>query len=172
MADDETELRVAASAADYDAFARLCRAYVDWCRGRYADMPWFVEEVFGHQALDDELQALPARYGPPVGRTLLAVRDGGIIAAGAWRRWSDTTCELKRVYVTDAARGLGLGRTLTEALMASARDEGFTTIQLDTADRFAEAIALYRSMGFAHVAPYQTYPDRLAPHLVFMAREL
>ena len=174
MADDETAptLRFAASASDYEAFGQLCRAYVDWCRGRYADMPWFFEAVFGHQGLEEELQILPQKYGPPSGRTLLALRGGVVVAAGAWRRWSDTVCELKRLYVTDAARGLGLGRRLTDALAASARADGFATMQLDTADRFAEAIALYESMGFAHVPPYQAYPDRLTPHLVFMARDL
>ncbi len=174
MADSEAGpvLKWAETSADFDAFGRLCRAYLDWCRLRYQDMAWFVEEVFGHQSLDAELQALAAKYGPPVGRTLLALKDGGVVAGGAYRRLSDTTCELKRLYVSDQARGLGLGRRLSEGLIASARTDGYTLMQLDTADRLTEAVAMYQSMGFAHIPPYQTYPDRLMPHLIFMEMAL
>jgi GNAT superfamily N-acetyltransferase len=165
-------IRLATSAADYAAFGGLCRAYVGWCRQRYADMPWFVEGVFGHQSLDDELQALREQYGPPAGRALLATTADGAVAGGAWRRRSPEVCELKRLYVGDGARGLGLGRRLSEALIASARGEGFAAMQLDTADRLTEAIAMYASMGFECVAPYQTYPEALMPHLIFMRRDL
>jgi len=43
---------------------------------------------------------------------------------------------------------------------------------LDTLSRFSEAIGLYRSLGFRECAPYQSYPSRLMPHLVFMQRPL
>lgn len=165
-------IRAAVTAADYDAFGQVCRQYVNWCRARYADMGWFVEEAFGHQSLDAELEVLADKYGPPSGLTLIAVHNGEVVASGAWRRTSETVCELKRLYVTDAARGLGLGRRLSEALMASAREAGFETMQLDTARRLVEAIAMYRSMGFAEIAPYHAYPERLMPELVFMERSL
>ena len=135
-------------------------------------MPWFVEAVFGHQALDEELQSLPAKYGPPMGRTIVAEANDHVVAAGAWRMLSATVCELKRLYVADQARGLGLGRTLTETLIASAKAEGFETMRLDTADRLTEALALYRSMGFGPIPPYWSYPERLMPHLIFMERTL
>ncbi|MBX3478967.1 MAG: GNAT family N-acetyltransferase [Caulobacter sp.] len=171
-ADDSLQIRPASSKADYDAFGQVCRQYVDWCRARYADMGWFVEEAFGHQSLDAELEVLAEKYGPPNGLTLIAVKDGQVVASGAWRRTSDTVCELKRLYVTDAARGLGLGRRLSQALIASARDAGFRTMQLDTARRLVEAIAMYRSMGFGDIPPYHAYPDHLMPELVFMEMSL
>jgi GNAT superfamily N-acetyltransferase len=124
--------------------------------------------VFGYQSLDAELQALADRYGPPNGRTLIATLEGRVVAGGAWRRSGDAVCELKRVYVTDAARGHGLGRKLCEALMASARAEGFTRMQLDTGDRMTEALALYDRLGFQSIAPYNTYPARLLEHMVFL----
>ncbi|HXQ15622.1 MAG TPA: GNAT family N-acetyltransferase [Caulobacteraceae bacterium] len=170
--DGEPSIRLAATAADYEAFGRLCRAYFDWGRARYRDVPWFVDEVFGHQSFADELDALSSKYGPPAGRTMIAETDEGAVAAGAWRRFADGVCELKRLYVSDSARGLGLGRQLTEALIASAKAAGFTQMRLDTGDRLTEAIALYESMGFERIAPYQTYPARLMPHLVFMQRPI
>lgn len=169
---DAPVIRFAETAADYDAFGEVCRAYVDWCRERYRDMPWFVEEVFGHQSFDEELKALAAKYGPPAGRTLIAVADGKVVAGGAHHAMSDGICELKRLYVTDAARGLGLGRKLSNALIASARADGFNLIRLDTAHLLTEAIAMYDSMGFSRIAPYRDYPAHLAPYLVFMERPL
>ena len=172
MSDSQPTLRLAQTPADYEAFGQVCRQYVDWCRGRYRDTPWIMEEVFGYQSLDDELKVLAQKYGPPNGRTLLAFVGDQVVAAGAYRRLSDTTCELKRLYVTDAARGLGLGRKLSDAIMAQAKQDGFSLMQLDTGDRLAEAIAMYESMGFSRIPPYQQYPERLMPHLVFMERPL
>ncbi len=150
----------------------MCVAYVDWCRNRYADMPWFVEEVFGHQSLDDELKILASKYGHPAGRTLLAIMGDRVVAGGAYRRLSDDICELKRLYVTDEARGHGLGRRLSQGLIAAARADGYARMQLDTADRLTEAIAMYASMGFARIPPYQAYPEHLMPYLIFMERAL
>lgn len=165
-------LRAARDAADYAAFGNLCRAYVGWCRERYADIPWLVDEVFGYQSLDDELKVLSAKYGPPAGATWLAELDGVIVGGGAYRRLSDGICELKRLYVADAARGQGVGRRLTQALMDDATAQGFTVMQLDTADRLSEATALYAAMGFVTCPPYHVYPDKLMPYIVFMQTPL
>ncbi|MEO7787540.1 MAG: GNAT family N-acetyltransferase [Sphingomicrobium sp.] len=168
----EPSIREASSPSDYATFACLCRDYVDWCRARYADLPWFVKEVFDYQSLDGELALLAVKYGLPNGRTMVAEIDGEIVAAGATHRLDDRRCELKRLYVADHAEGHGLGRRLSEALIDAATADGFATIQLDTGDRLIEAIALYRSMGFDTIEPYLTYPDRLLPHLVFMEKRL
>jgi GNAT superfamily N-acetyltransferase len=160
------------TAEDFAAFAVVCRAYVEWCRERYQDMPWFVEEVFGYQALDEELKGLAQKYGQPVGRTMLVFGEGGVVAGGAYRRLSDTDCELKRLFVTDGARGHGLGRKLSDALIAAAIADGYATMKLDTGNRLTEAISMYESMGFAHIEPYQEYPEQLMPYLVFMEKPL
>ena len=165
-------VREATTPADFQAFAILCRQYVDWCRERYKDLPWFVEETFGYQDLEKELQALAEKYGPPHGKTLLAELDGAIVGGGAWRRTAETTCEVKRVFVVDKAKGRGLGRRLVEALIRSARADGFRLMQLDTGNRLTEAIAMYTSMGFERCSPYQTYPEKLMPFLVFMQKTL
>ncbi len=172
MNDANFSVRLADCAADYEGFGGVCRLYVDWCRERYRDMPWFVEEVFGYQSLDDELKVLAVKYGPPNGRTMVVELGGQIVAGGAFRRLSAGVCELKRLYVTDAARGLGVGRKLSNALIASARQDGYGLMQLDTGDRLVEAISMYETMGFNPIPPYQQYPAPLMPHLVFMEKPL
>ena len=165
-------IRTAESADDYAVFGELCRAYIGWCRERYAGVPWLVEEVFGHQSFEDELKGLATKYGPPKGKTLLALRDGRAIGGGAYHQLADGVCELKRLYVADEARGLGVGRQLSESLMASAKAEGFTVMRLDTGNLLNEAIAMYHAMGFRDIAPYLDYPERFLPYLVFMERTL
>lgn len=174
MRDLENEPTVipAVTPEEFAAFGSVCSAYVEWCRERYRDMPWFVEEVFGYQALEDELKELAQKYGQPAGRTMLAVGKDGVVAGGAYRRSSDTVCELKRLYVTDKARGFGLGRKLSDALISAAISDGYITMQLDTGDRLTEAISMYKSMGFEHIPPYHEYPERLMPYLVFMEKSL
>ena len=128
------EILVASSAHDYAAFAGLVTEYVDWCRARYREDAWFVNEVFGHQSLATELEALPFTYGSPNGKTLLAVRDGVVCGGGAYRRLGDGTCEMKRLFVPSRFSGSGSGRRLCTALIQSARAEGFTLMRLDTGE--------------------------------------
>lgn len=165
-------IRPAETAEDYLAFGRLCRDYIDWCRERYASVPWFVEEVFGHQSFDDEQRDLPIKYGPPKGKTLLAELDSAIVGGGAYHYLEDGVCELKRLFVSEAARGHGAGRKLVDALLEAARTEGYTVARLDTAKLLTEAISLYHGMGFTDRSPYLDYPERFLPHLTFMERKI
>jgi len=162
----------ASTTSDYEAFARVVRDYVDWCRWRYRTDAWFVDQVLSHQSLDRELQDLSSSYGPPNGKTFLA-RDGDEVCGGvAYRRLSNDICEMKRLFVFDRFQGKGYGRRLCQALIAAAKDEGYKLMRLDTANLLSEAIALYESLGFRRCAPYIDYPDRLMPYLMFMEMPL
>lgn len=162
----------AGTAAHYAAFAGMVRDYVGWLRARYADDGAFLSAVFDHQSLDAELAALPEKYGPPRGRTLLAVADGTPVGCVAYRAMTDAACEMKRLFVGPAGQGRGLGRKLCEALFETARADGYKVMRLDTADRLAEAIALYRSLGFRDCPPFHDYPEPLARKILFMDRPL
>ena len=166
-------IREASSEADYAAFGTLVRQYVDWCRMRYRDDPGLIEAAFGYQDLDRELGRLAISYGPPNGKTLLAVGDQGEVRGGvAYRRLADGACEMKRMFVPEAFHGRGLGRQLAEALIARATADGFPEMKLDTAQGMTEAIAMYRALGFSPCAAYIDYPERMKPLILFMSRPL
>ena len=133
---------------------------------------FFIDQVFGHQDLDHELQHLEVSYGPPNGTTLLARCDGGLCGGGAYHRLADGTCEMKRLYVSERFKGRGVGRALGEALIESARAASFRLMRLDTGNLLTEAIALYRKLGFRDCAPHRDYPEKLLPYLVFMELSL
>jgi len=114
----------------------------------------------GFQDFEHEVASLPGEYAPPSGRLFLSFVDGATDAAGcvALRRISGDTCEMKRLYVRAGFRGLGVGRALALAVIAAAREVGYTFMRLDTLPEMSQAQALYRSLGFQEIAPYRFNP--------------
>jgi GNAT superfamily N-acetyltransferase len=161
-------VREATTPADFAAFGALIREYLDWARERHKDVVWFVEMAASHQDLNKELAALPYPYDAPNGVILLADDGGEIKGCVAYKRLGESVCEMKRMFVPARFHGQGAGRKLCQALIARARDDGYALMRLDTAQRFTEAIALYRSVGFAACAPYIEYPARMDGMMVFM----
>jgi GNAT superfamily N-acetyltransferase len=165
MTDAVTE---ATSDADFEEFGALILEYENWLRERYTDVPGLIDGVRAHQDLDAELATLPAKYGPPAGRTLLARREGHVTGGIAYRDLGDGTCEMKRLFVPDRYQGHGTGRVLCEALISSAAADGYRVMRLDTGVLNSEAIAMYTVLGFRECPPYGEYPDDLRVHLRFM----
>ncbi len=104
------------------------------------------------------LKVDPDEARPPRGLFLLAVLRGEAIGCGAVKHRAGGVSEIKRVWVADAARGLGVGRRLLAALEDEARRAGSDTARLDTNRTLTEAIAMYRSSGYEEVPPFNDEP--------------
>lgn len=104
------------------------------------------------QGFDAEMARFPGEYVPPAGDLLLAWRGENAVGVVALRRFDDGIAEMKRLYLSDAARGLGAGRRLAEQVVVSARTLGYRSLRLDTAPSMKAAIRLYESMGFRRLA--------------------
>jgi DNA-binding MarR family transcriptional regulator/GNAT superfamily N-acetyltransferase len=95
---------------------------------------------------------------PPAGLLLVAHLREEPIGCGAIKFHENTVGELKRMWVAQRARGLGLGRRLLEALEGKAREAGMTVIHLETNRTLIEAIELYRHSGYQEVEAFNDEP--------------
>lgn len=127
-----------------------------WCVARY-----FEELDRRFEAGFDPAASIPADdrdLVPPRGAFLVASVDGQPVACGAVKRISAGVGSLKRMWVADEARGLGIGRRMLGALEAEARTLGVTTVRLETNAALREAIRMYRNAGYEEVAAFNDDP--------------
>ena len=114
------------------------------------------------QDFDAELASLPGAYGEPRGALLLVTVNSALAGCCALRPLDTVdypnACEMKRLYVRPAFRGLGLGRQLVEGMLDCARRAGYDCVLLDTLSEMEAARALYQELGFEEVPPYYHNP--------------
>jgi ribosomal protein S18 acetylase RimI-like enzyme len=91
---------------------------------------------------------------PPAGAFLLATLNAEPVGCGAVKLHPGAPAEIKRVWIADTVRGLGIGRRMLSELERYAAERGWTAVRLDTNRNLTEAIALYRSAGYREVKPY------------------
>ena len=110
------------------------------------------------QHYDDETAHLERKYGPPEGRLYLARWDGAAAGCSGLRRLDSMRCEMKRLYVRPAFRGLKTGRALAEKLIADAREIGYSRMLLDTFPFLRSAVKMYHDLGFYEIPSYNNSP--------------
>ena len=110
------------------------------------------------QNWEHELANLAEGYGPPEGSLILAFEEDAPAGCVALRRYGESVCEMKRLYLRSGYRGQKLGKRLAQAIVAEARKLKYQRMVLDTVPQMSEAIALYRDLGFREIPPYRFNP--------------
>ena len=95
---------------------------------------------------------------PPGGLFLVASLHGEPVGCGGVRFHDGAPAYIKRMWVSPAVRGLGLGRRLLAELEGRAVARHASAVQLETNRTLGEAIAMYRSAGYQEVAPFNDEP--------------
>ncbi|RKR93169.1 MarR family transcriptional regulator with acetyltransferase activity [Micromonospora pisi] len=133
--------------------ARQClRAYADELTVRFP-------EGYDSGALVD-----PDELTGDNGALLLAREEDHPVGCGAWRALGPGVAEVRHLWVSAEARGLGIGRRLLRALETAAAAHGATVLRLGTHTTLTEAITLYRASGYREIPPYD---DSRYHHLHF-----
>ena len=70
------------------------------------------------------------------------------------KRITPSVAEIQRMYVQPRVRGVGAGRLLLQQLLSDARAIGYEAVRLESLKFLSAAHALYKSVGFAEIAPY------------------
>lgn len=126
--------------ADLDGLLALQRDY--YAEDGYAFDPAVAREAFGRLLAE-----------PSLGRAWLA-EDGArvlayvVLTLGWSLEFGGRDAFVDELYVTPAARGLGLGRAGLAAAESGARALGVRTLHLEVEDGKPAALAMYRRSGF------------------------
>lgn len=103
-------------------------------------------------------------------RFFVARLDGRAVGCGALVLGKNGQAEVKRMFVTEEARGQGAGKAVLQAIEEAARREGVRLLQLETGIHNRAAIMLYRVQGYRSCGPFGDYrPD---PISVFLEKTL
>jgi ribosomal protein S18 acetylase RimI-like enzyme len=104
-------------------------------------------------AVSKWLRGYPAdEFAPPDGGLLIGLLNGQPVTGGAFRRFDDSTAELKRIWTDSRFRRQGHAKALLVELEAEIVARGYRSVYLTTGDRQPEAEALYLSTGYVRLA--------------------
>jgi len=97
----------------------------------------------------------------PRGSFIVAMSDTLPIGCVGLKCTDRGYAEIKRLWVSPSARGLGLGKRLMDAAEDSARSLGIALLRLDTNSALPEAGQLYRTTGWREIPRFNDdpYPD-------------
>ena len=127
-----------------------------YCLGQY-----FEELSRRFEGGFDPARSLPideAEIKPPHGAFLVMRLQGRPVGCGAFKRLDQDAAYLKRMWIADEARGLGLGRRLLKELEDRAGSYGYRTAKLETNKSLTQAIRLYHRSGYREVPPFNDEP--------------
>jgi DNA-binding MarR family transcriptional regulator/GNAT superfamily N-acetyltransferase len=158
--------RLVAAMAEVERLLVASAVRVTECDPRHPDARSCLRAYFGELARRFDAGFDPARsisadddeLTSPAGLLLVATWHGEPVGCGALKFHDGGPTEVKRMWVSPAHRGLGLGRRILAELEARAAARGTRVLRLETNRTLAEAIALYRDAGYREVAAFSDEP--------------
>jgi GNAT superfamily N-acetyltransferase/predicted nucleotidyltransferase len=110
------------------------------------------------QSFEAELAGLPGDYVPPLGALIVGAAGARVAGCAALHPWERDIAEMKRLYVHDDFRKMGIGRALAIEVISRAKHAGYGRLRLDTLPMMREAQVLYATLGFREIEPYRENP--------------
>jgi ribosomal protein S18 acetylase RimI-like enzyme len=113
----------------------------------------------------DETPFTPEEFDPPQGAFLVGYLGDEPVVMGGWRfttaiiPGAERPAEIKRMFVRQDRRGLGLARRMLAALESDAGAAGADWMVLETGSPQTAAVALYRSSGYTDIERFGYYAD-------------
>lgn len=147
MESKDINIRIAKDSNDFAEAKKIILEYAGWLG---------IDLCF--QNFDYEINNLQEMYSEPTGALILITLINKTIGVAGIRKFEDNDCELKRMYVKDEYRGLGIGRQILEYAIELAKKMNYDKIKLDTHESMQAAIKLYMGYGFREIPQYRYNP--------------
>ena len=115
----------------------------------------FKLDIPGTVYFDEGLDHLSDYYGNDERRYYVIEDDNGAIIGGigfAKFEPMEYTAELQKLYLTDGAKGAGLGYELIDFIENRMREAGYKFSYLETHDNLQAAIHIYEKKGYQEIA--------------------
>ena len=145
--------------------------YLEWANGKLVIEYGIDLDI--HSMHDDMLASMEIFFQPD-GRLLLADYGSDTVGVICLKKLANSVGEIKRMYVRPDYRRKGIGRALVAAVLDEARAIGYQKLRLDSTKFMQAAHKLYKSYGFAEIAPYKEseIPGEYHQYWVFMEMQL
>lgn len=120
----------------------------------------WIEKYFKVEKGDLSSLEDPEKYFLATGGVVLLVKRGEeYLGTSALKPMGNATYELCKMGVSEAARGLGIGRIIGEAAIQKAKEMGVKRVYLETNSSLTPALTLYAKLGFVRIenftSPYE-----------------
>jgi putative acetyltransferase len=134
-----------------------------------------LEAVLAPEYLPEQQHGLPiaAIFQPHI-RFFVARLRGIAVGCGGVALF-DEFAEVKRVFVVQSARGVGVAQAILAQLEDAARAGGLAWLRLETGDKQLPALRLYEAAGFRRCAAfgdYATMSERAVSSSLFYEKPL
>ncbi|SKB83898.1 putative acetyltransferase [Lachnospiraceae bacterium] len=110
-------------------------------------------DIPGTVYFDEGLDRLSDLYDRDDCRYYVAETDGKVIGGIGFAPFApmEDTAELQKLYLTDAAKGNGIGYELVNFVESKMRDAGFRQSYLETHNNLRAAIHIYENSGYHEI---------------------
>ncbi|MGJ8662690.1 MAG: GNAT family N-acetyltransferase [Marinicella sp.] len=109
----------------------------------------------GYAGVDAELEDMYASYSNELSAYYVVVLDGEILGVGGYAPLlgtePGTIAELRKMYLTPALRGKGMGQKLIDICLAETKAKGYGILYLETVPAMKAAQGLYLKNGFQYL---------------------
>ena len=108
-------------------------------------------DIPGTVYFDEGLDHLSGYYDDP-GRAYYVLVEEDVLIGGiglAEFNGFDKCCELQKLYISDEAKGQGLGYKMIKYIEDKARELGYEQMYLETHTNLEAAIHIYKKMGYS-----------------------
>ncbi len=140
---------------DETAFRELNEAWI---------VQYFSIEPKDSQVLGDPLTHIIQ----PGGEIMMAILGERAVGCCALLKMDEGSFEIGKMAIAEDCRGGGIGKKLLASVIDQAREIGARRLYLETSTKLPNAIHLYESQGFVHLAPERVRQSPYARSNVYM----